>query len=85
MECRWLYLVSVNLILDQRNPPPLGRIPDADDILASVRVEEGRMLPETYEPMPSYRLVTSDGVCQLTETLLEKVKAAVIEEENKLL
>ena len=43
------------------------------------------MLPETYEPMPSYRLVTSDGVCQLTETLLEKVKAAVIEEENKLL
>lgn len=69
-------------VFDQRNPPPLGRIPDADDILASVRVEEGQIIPETYEPMPSYRLVTSDGVCQLTESLLEKIKASLLEEKR---
>lgn len=61
-------------IFDQRNPPPLGRIPDPDDIIASVRVEDGRMLTETYQPMPSYRLCTTNGVCQLTDTLMDRLK-----------
>ncbi|KAL5478341.1 hypothetical protein ACEPAI_2525 [Sanghuangporus weigelae] len=72
-------------IFDQRNIPPLGRIPDPDDILASVRVEDGRMLIDTYEPMPSYRLCTADGVCQLTDTLMARLKAMLkqIEEEER--
>jgi len=31
------------LCADQRNIPALGRIGDPDDIIASVRVEEGRV------------------------------------------
>ena len=78
-----------NLLLhatDQRKIPPLGRIPEPDDILASVRVEDGQMLMETYEPMPSYRLCTADGVCQLTDTLMDRLKAAlrqIVEEEEE--
>ncbi|KDQ56907.1 hypothetical protein JAAARDRAFT_158152 [Jaapia argillacea MUCL 33604] len=66
-------------IHDARNVPALGRIGDPDDILGSVRVEDGIILPETYQPMPSYRLCTADGVTQLTEGLANKLKA-VLEE-----
>lgn len=78
---------------DSRNIPALGRIGDPDDIIASVRVEEGKVslhclmtcalifkpfdgqiLHETYQPMPSYRLCTSDGVMQLTEGLFARLK-----------
>ncbi|KAI0772883.1 hypothetical protein BD413DRAFT_36346 [Trametes elegans] len=72
--------------IDNRNIPALGRIGDPDDIIASVRVENGEVLSETYQPMPSYRLCTSDGVVQLTEglaqRLLEVVKARVGEERQ---
>lgn len=60
-------------IHDSRNIPALGRIGDPDDILASVRVEEGKILADTYQPMPSYRLCTADGVLQLTEGLAERL------------
>ncbi|KAH9829256.1 uncharacterized protein C8Q71DRAFT_444591 [Rhodofomes roseus] len=59
---------------DQRNVPALGRIGDVDDILASVRVEDGEILPSTYQPMPSYRLCTGDGLTQLTEGLAARLK-----------
>jgi hypothetical protein len=36
------------LCIDQRNIPALGRIGDPDDIIASVRVEEGRVRFSTY-------------------------------------
>ena len=62
---------------DQRNVPSLGRIPDPDDILASIRVEDGQMLIDTYQPMPSYRLCTSDGILQLTDGLMSKLKDAL--------
>ncbi|VDB85169.1 unnamed protein product [Peniophora sp. CBMAI 1063] len=61
-------------INDQRNVPALGRIGDPDDILGSVRVEEGKIKAETYEAMPAYRLCTSDGVVQLTEGLAGKLR-----------
>ena len=60
--------------LDQRNPPPLGRIPDPDDIIASIRVEDGKLITESYQAMPSYRLCTNDGVCQLTDGLMDRLK-----------
>ncbi|KAF9255249.1 hypothetical protein L218DRAFT_967481, partial [Marasmius fiardii PR-910] len=66
-------------IHDNRNVPALGRIGDVDDIIATVLVEEGKMLPETYQIMPAYRLVTADGVTQLTPGLSEKLKS-VLEE-----
>lgn len=60
-------------IFDQRNPPPLGRIPSPDDIIASVRVEDNLILLETYQAMPSYRVCTTDGVCQLSDGLMESL------------
>ncbi|KAI9060087.1 hypothetical protein FKP32DRAFT_1578824 [Trametes sanguinea] len=73
-------------IHDNRNIPALGRIGDPDDIIASVRVENGEILAETYQPMPSYRLCTGDGVLQLTEglaqRLVEVLQARVREERQ---
>jgi len=64
-------------IHDTRNVPALGRIGDPDDILASVRVEDGKILPETYSPMPSYRLCTADGVTRLTDGLAAKLRTVL--------
>ncbi|THH31833.1 hypothetical protein EUX98_g2343 [Antrodiella citrinella] len=61
-------------INDERNIPALGRIGDPDDIIASVRVEEGKILAETYQPMPSYRLCTSDGILKLTDGLAVRLR-----------
>ncbi|KII91826.1 hypothetical protein PLICRDRAFT_105407 [Plicaturopsis crispa FD-325 SS-3] len=61
-------------IHDDRNVPALGRIGDPDDIFASVRVEDGKILSETYQSMPSYRLCTADGLITLTEGLAQKLK-----------
>ncbi|KAN0107752.1 hypothetical protein V8E52_009841, partial [Russula decolorans] len=60
---------------DERNIPPLNRIGDPDDILASVRVENGKIIAETYQAMPSYRLCTAHGVTQLTEGLASKLQS----------
>lgn len=62
-------------IHDERNLPALNRIGDPDDILASVRVEGGKILAETYQAMPSYRVCTADGVTQLTEGLTSKLRS----------
>ncbi|KAI0050281.1 hypothetical protein FA95DRAFT_1555789 [Auriscalpium vulgare] len=61
-------------IHDARNIPPLGRIGDPDDILGTVRVEEGKILASTYSPMPAYRVCTSDGVSQLTDGLAQRLR-----------
>ncbi|KAH9927915.1 uncharacterized protein BXZ73DRAFT_90630 [Epithele typhae] len=66
-------------IHDGRNVPALGRIGDPDDIIASVRVEGGEILAETYQPMPSYRLCTADGVVQLTEGLAARLQEVLQE------
>lgn len=72
-------------IHDQRNPPALGRVGDPDDIIASVLVENSTVKPETYQPMPSYRMCTADGILQLTPAMLEDlvtVLQRVVEGEN---
>ncbi|PVF96935.1 hypothetical protein CPB86DRAFT_735811 [Serendipita vermifera] len=73
-------------IQDERNVPPLGRIGDPDDIIASVMVENGKILPETYQRMPSYRLFTADGPPQLSRGLAQRLQAALqaqLREESK--
>ncbi|GJE86402.1 hypothetical protein PsYK624_024820 [Phanerochaete sordida] len=64
-------------IHDERNVPALGRIGDPDDIIASVRVEKGQILAETYQPMPAYRLCTSDGILKLTEGLARRLEESL--------
>lgn len=81
-------------LVDQRNIPALGRIGDPDDIIATVLVENSKVrllaqlfapyslhmkiLPETYQPMPSYRICTSDGVLQLTPGLADHLRRALV-------
>lgn len=41
--------------------PALNRIPDPEDILGCVMVEGGKILPNTYQSMPTYRVVSGDS------------------------
>ena len=36
-----------------------------------------KILPDTYQAMPSYRFCTADGPTQLTEGLAEKLKSVL--------
>lgn len=51
-------------ICDQRNPPPFGRIPEIEDQIAMVQLENGQILPDSYEPMPTFRPLTITGILQ---------------------
>ncbi|KAF7965103.1 hypothetical protein HWV62_45715 [Athelia sp. TMB] len=66
----WLH---INDCTDERNIPPLNRVGDPDDIIASVLVVDSKIQLHTYSPMPSYRICTSDGVTQLTPGLAAKL------------
>jgi hypothetical protein len=75
--CRLVYLNNIPLIRrneDERNIPALHRIGDPDDILASVLVRDSKIDPNTYQPMPSYRFCTSDGIIQLTPGVAQKLQ-----------
>ncbi|GAA98476.1 uncharacterized protein L969DRAFT_95286 [Mixia osmundae IAM 14324] len=63
----WLHL------LDERNPPPLNRAGEPDDIIATTLVQQGKLVRESYEPMPSYRVHTRDGFLTLPESLHKSV------------
>ncbi|KAJ1912516.1 hypothetical protein IWQ60_009628 [Tieghemiomyces parasiticus] len=53
-------------IADERHPPPYGRIPRPEDIVGSVKVIDGRIVPGSYERMFSHRPVTVKGLFQLS-------------------
>jgi len=76
-------------INDARNVPALGRVGDPDDLLGSVLIEGGNILADTYQPMPSYRLCTADGIITLTEglhaTLLAHLRRRAQEEVDAAL
>lgn len=50
---------------DERALAPLGRAPDADDIVGVCLVKEGNIVPGTYQAMPTHRLFTHIGEFQL--------------------
>ncbi|KAJ1963435.1 hypothetical protein IWQ62_003214 [Dispira parvispora] len=56
-------------IADERHPPPYGRIPRPEDIIGSVQVEDGHIVPHSYQPMPSHRLVSPKGLFRLSPDL----------------
>ncbi|EIW71238.1 hypothetical protein TREMEDRAFT_18910, partial [Tremella mesenterica DSM 1558] len=58
-------------ITDQRATPPAGRIGDIEDIIATIFVKDGKIVPSTYTPMPTYRLITSNGPLVLPPGLAE--------------
>jgi hypothetical protein len=51
-----------------------GRIPEVEDIIGSVLVKEGKVLPETYEGLSTYRFVTTAGPMKLSEFMLGKLR-----------
>ena len=51
-----------------------GRIPEVEDIIGSVLVKEGKVLPETYEGLSTYRLVTTSGPMKLSDFMLGKLR-----------
>ncbi|GJN88960.1 hypothetical protein Rhopal_001931-T1 [Rhodotorula paludigena] len=62
---------------DERAPADANRVPAPQDILASVLVQQGKVVPESYEPnRVAYRLVTEDGLMRLPHGLGEKVREA---------
>ena len=58
---------------DHRSPPPPSRIPDPSDILATALISSSTIQPESYQPMPTYRLVPSDGACPLSDDAMREV------------
>ncbi|KIK82187.1 hypothetical protein PAXRUDRAFT_832360 [Paxillus rubicundulus Ve08.2h10] len=74
VDCSTAALFPSPATTDNRNIPALGRIGDPHDIIASVLVEDSKILPDTYQAMPSYRLCSSAGPTQLTEGLATKLK-----------
>ncbi|KAL3893831.1 MAG: hypothetical protein SGCHY_005614 [Lobulomycetales sp.] len=66
-------------IADHRVFVPYGRVPDPEDILGTVRLEAGEIVPESYERFPAHRMITPlNGPTQLTDhmhaILLEQLK-----------
>lgn len=51
-------------------------MPEPEDILGSVRVENGEMIAQTYEPMPVHRLVTRNGLFKLSDAMHSALVAA---------
>ena len=51
-----------------------GQIPEPEDIIGSVLVKEGKIQPETYQAMPTYRFVTREGPMKLSAFLLQKLR-----------
>lgn len=58
---------------DERNPPAWGRINFPEDIIGSVEVNGGVIKAGSYQPMPAHRMVTNDGIFQLSQPLTKCV------------
>lgn len=64
-------------VVDQRAEVIYGRIPEVEDIIMSVRAEDGKLLENSAEGSPSYRVWTNNGGIQLSEFLHGKVIEAL--------
>ncbi|KAJ2454812.1 hypothetical protein EV183_001231 [Coemansia sp. RSA 2336] len=60
-------------IADGRNPPPLGRTGNAEDIVGCVLVKDKTMVPGTFQSNWAHRPVTADGLFQLPKYLHTKL------------
>jgi hypothetical protein len=58
-----------------------GRTPAPEDIIGSVCVKENKLHPDTYEAMPTYRLVTPEGPMKLSSFLLGKLRERLAQEK----
>ncbi|GAA5837931.1 hypothetical protein JCM9279_004072 [Rhodotorula babjevae] len=64
-------------IADERAPADANRVPDPQDILASVLVQGGRVVGASYEPnRVAYRVVSEQGLMRIPGGLLDRVREA---------
>jgi hypothetical protein len=68
-------------LCDGANWGRFGRIPEPEDIIGSVLVQGGELKEETYQAMPTYRLVTPEGPMKLSSFLLQKLREKLETEE----
>jgi hypothetical protein len=68
-------------INDIRSPQNWGRTADPEDILGTILVKDGKMIPGTFEAMPSHRLYSSHGFFQLEPFLVEKLLETLKQKE----
>ncbi|KAJ2614896.1 hypothetical protein H4S08_001498 [Coemansia sp. RSA 1365] len=60
-------------ITDGRNPPPLGRTGNPEDIFGSVKLDDQAIKPHTFQSNLAYRPVTANGLFQLPKYLHGKL------------
>ncbi|KAJ3320670.1 hypothetical protein HDV06_005078 [Boothiomyces sp. JEL0866] len=60
-------------INDLRVGSIFGRVNDPEDIFGSVLVKDGKIDSSTFEIMPTHRLVSSNGLFQLTDYIHGKL------------
>ncbi|UOH84151.1 hypothetical protein LQV05_000945 [Cryptococcus neoformans] len=65
----WIHITGLTNCEDERAIPPAGRIGETEDIIGSVYVQGGKIVADTYSPLPTYRLVTTNGVMRLPDGL----------------
>ncbi|WVW78396.1 hypothetical protein I302_100350 [Kwoniella bestiolae CBS 10118] len=73
-------------ITDERAIPPAGRIGETEDLIGSVYVQDGKIIASTYSPLPTYRIITPNGVLTLPKGLDEhliEVLRKIDREEKK--
>lgn len=63
-------------IADERNPADANRVPDPDDIIASVLVQNDEVVPSSYSPSGTHRVVSMDGMMRLPESLMRSFSQA---------
>lgn len=61
-------------INDQRVYIPFGRVGDPEDIVGIVRIQDGQIIPNSFEDMPTWRPISpSGGLFQLSEFLQRRL------------
>lgn len=59
-------------ITDGRMPWLFSRTPEPDDIFGMVLVQNHKIVPGTFQPMPTHRLLTINGLFQLPAEVAQK-------------
>jgi len=61
---------------------PYSRAVPSEDLFGTVLLEKGEILPSTYQPIPSHRLVTDIGIFQMDEYLKQQLVKEIAKLEN---
>lgn len=65
-------------LIDGRATVAFGRVPDSDDIIGMVRVENKTVLSSSYTPMPTHRLISPSGLFTLPSVLYEALMKQIV-------